>query len=170
MDNIPINIYQQTDLSKIKNVAIILCIKFSENKYRILVVQEKDFRWNTPAGGVRSNERNTNEGLFKAACREFAEETGYKLKKIKMCYDTWFVYDRIHLNGSYTRIFMNCANKDQLKFKTDNNLYFGTTYNRNNETINIACYSLETIIKTKSKYKNYCIETFNKIKKFAKTI
>ena len=33
-----------------------------------------------------------------------------------MCYDEYFIFDRIHRNGSITRIYMNCANIDQFKF------------------------------------------------------
>jgi 8-oxo-dGTP pyrophosphatase MutT (NUDIX family) len=162
------NIYQNTDLEKIKNVSIILCIKFDDNMHRILVIKEKDFSWNTPGGKVESYELKSNGGLFNAMKREFGEETGYNIDLIKMCYDQYFIYDRNHTNGSFTRIFMNCAQSSNFKFKNKNKLYFGDNYKRNGETNDIQCYTLDTILKNKTKYKKYCIDTFYKIQNFAK--
>ena len=70
------NIYMNTDLNKIKNVSIILCIECPDNKYRILVGKlKKKNLWTAPGGIVEDSEKGTDIGLFNAVCREFKEET-----------------------------------------------------------------------------------------------
>ncbi len=167
------NIYVKTDLNKIKNVSIILCINCLDNKYRILVGKLKKINlWTAPGGIVEDSEKGTDIGLFNAVCREFEEETGYNLTTIKMCYDKYFIFDRIHRNDSITRIYMNCTNINQFTFhynkKTNTyKIQFGQSLKKDNEITELACYSLGTILQNKSKYAKYFINGLEDIKQFA---
>jgi 8-oxo-dGTP pyrophosphatase MutT (NUDIX family) len=167
------NIYTNTDLSKIKNVSIILCIKCLDQKYRILVGQLKDNKWTAPGGRVESYEKDTDIGLFIAMQREFEEETGYKLNNISMCYDEYFIFDRIHTNESITRIYMNCTNIDNFIYYYNQKIYeinFGSSKKKDKEMKSLACYSLDTILKNTTKYQKYFINGLNNIKDFAEKL
>jgi hypothetical protein len=168
------NIYTNTDLSKIKNVSIILCIKCPD-KYRILVGQLQNGKWTSPGGRVESYEKSTDIGLFNAMKREFEEETGYKLNIMSMCYDEYFIFDRIHTNESITRIYMNCTNINNFKYKYNKktNTYeinFGSSKKKDKEMKSLACYSLDTILKNTTKYQEYFINGLNNIKDFAQKL
>jgi len=166
------NIYENTDLTKIKNVSIILCIKCDDNEYRILVGERKDNKWTAPGGRVELKELNTDKGLFDAICREFEEETGYDLNGIPMCYPEYFIFDRIHRNKTITRIYMNCTmiNNFFYDFNTKTNTYkikFGNSYKKDNELTDLACYTLKTIFSNESKYIEYFINGLKAIKEYA---
>jgi len=168
------NIYTNTDLSKIKNVSIILCIKCPD-KYRILVGQLTNDKWTAPGGRVELYEENTDIGLFGAMQREFEEETGYVLNNISMCYDEYFIFDRIHGNGSITRIYMNCTdiNKFTYNYNKKTNTYeinFCSSKKKDKEMKSLACYSLDTILKNTTKYQEYFINGLNNIKDFAQKL
>jgi 8-oxo-dGTP pyrophosphatase MutT (NUDIX family) len=130
---------------KISNAGIILNVKCKTGETKILVVQLVGGKWTNPGGKVEMG-----EDAFRAAKREFEEETGLELPRIRNIVSK----DIHHGDGSITRLYCGYTDLPEDYFALNKN---GSHYN--GETIDLKLYTYEEIMAHKKKYKGYFIKS-----------
>ena len=106
-------------------------IQTSNNKY-ILLLDKMTNKWMFPGGMVN----RSDTGLFKAFAREYEEETGYRLPRLKNIYKNINSNDINYFDyGGHTRIYYA-----QISTST-------VDYHETNETKDIAYATVEEIIR-----------------------
>ncbi|MEM0353949.1 MAG: NUDIX hydrolase [Thermoplasmata archaeon] len=155
-ENITAPCWYNGNIVNVKNVAGLILTK-SNNVYKILLLRDiKNKLWMTPGGGISSIDLKSHP-CFSALKREFKEETGSELPKLKGISGNKEVDKYLYNND--TMIFIGIAKEQDIDNVVNN-------FKETKETDKIGSYDLESVIRGTAniKLKGYVSNSLNEIK------